>query len=206
MKRLAFIDVQNTTSTTQRMLHFVIDWQKLCGYLKNRWECERIFFYSGIELGDEKTATEFDMLSADFNCTIRAKTIMAFKNPDIAVPYKCAGCGEEGVKTVETGYRRKSNCDVELTVDAMENAGPDTEFLIFTADGDFTYLIEALIGKGVKVYIVLNARRYIDRAGITQSRFSTKLRELIARNSKAATMIDIARWKDIVKKDIPIGN
>ena len=39
-------------------------------------------------------------------------------------------------------YNSKSNCDVDLTVDAMEEAGPDKEFLIFTGDGDFEYLIK----------------------------------------------------------------
>ena len=30
------------------------------------------------------------------------------------------------------GYNHKSNCDVDMTVDVMEQLGPDKEFLIFT--------------------------------------------------------------------------
>ena len=36
MRRYAFIDVQNTASTTQTMLGFIIDWVKLCDFLKNK--------------------------------------------------------------------------------------------------------------------------------------------------------------------------
>ena len=52
------------------------------------------------------------------------------------------------------GYNRKSNCDVDLTVDAMEEAGPGKEFFIFTGDGDFEYLIRKVVEKSTKVYIV----------------------------------------------------
>ena len=38
-------------------------------------------------------------------------------------------------------HKKKSNCDVELGVDAVNNAGPNKEFMIFTGDGDFEYLI-----------------------------------------------------------------
>lgn len=33
--RYAFIDVQNTASTAQKLLGFIIDWNKLCKYLKD---------------------------------------------------------------------------------------------------------------------------------------------------------------------------
>ena len=34
MKRYAFIDVQNTESTTRKLLGFLIDWRKLYLYLE----------------------------------------------------------------------------------------------------------------------------------------------------------------------------
>jgi len=51
-KRFAFIDVYNTANTTERLHNFVIDWVKLYDYLKNKWLCEKVFFYAGIEIGD----------------------------------------------------------------------------------------------------------------------------------------------------------
>ena len=42
-KRYAFIDVQNTASTAQQMLGIVIDWNKLCDYLKKKGLCTESF-------------------------------------------------------------------------------------------------------------------------------------------------------------------
>ena len=142
MKRFAFIDVQNTASTTRKLLGFIIDWHKLCEYLKDKWHCEKVFFYSGINEGDTETAKEFDFLSRN-GCIVKAKTVFAYKRPDKTISIKCVECGKENVEIVDMGYNRKSNCDVDLTVDAMEEAGPGKEFFIFTGDGDFEYLIRS---------------------------------------------------------------
>ena len=48
-KKYAFIDVQNTESTTRKLLGFIIDWKKLFQFLKNSWGCEKVFFYASNE-------------------------------------------------------------------------------------------------------------------------------------------------------------
>ncbi|KKT41188.1 MAG: hypothetical protein UW30_C0011G0019 [Candidatus Giovannonibacteria bacterium GW2011_GWA2_44_13b] len=35
--RYAFIDVQNTDTTTKKLLGFYIDWEKLFNFLKKNW-------------------------------------------------------------------------------------------------------------------------------------------------------------------------
>lgn len=198
--RYAFIDVQNTASTTQKLLGFVVDWQKMHQYLKEKWECEKVFFYSGIDEGDFETAKEFDAL-AKSGCIIKSKTVFSYKRPDKKIAMKCVDCGKESVEVVDMGYNRKSNCDVDLTVDAMEMAGTDTEFLIFTGDGDFEYLIQKVLKRGVKVYVVSsNAGKR--RPGLTTKRFSTKLKELINKNRGWVNFIEIDSWKFKIKKDI----
>lgn len=100
------------------------------------------------------------------------------------------------------GYTKKSNCDVELSVDAIEQAAPQTELLIFTGDGDFEYLIRRALEKGVsKVEIVSYAGKDI-RAGITVSRYSTKLRALIAENPDRVFYTSLKDIKDMIKKVI----
>jgi hypothetical protein len=59
-KRYAFVDVQNTASTTRKLLGFIIDWRKLYAYLTDKWKCEKVFYYSGIDEGDDETAKEFE--------------------------------------------------------------------------------------------------------------------------------------------------
>ncbi|HOZ16447.1 MAG TPA: hypothetical protein PLF70_01000 [Candidatus Portnoybacteria bacterium] len=46
-KRYAFIDAYNTINTTEKLLNFSIDWDKLYAHLKNRWKCETVFFTRG---------------------------------------------------------------------------------------------------------------------------------------------------------------
>ncbi|MEK7106845.1 MAG: NYN domain-containing protein [Patescibacteria group bacterium] len=204
MKRYAFIDAQNTASTTQRMCGFVIDWAKLCALLKDkkRWNCDRIYLYSGIEIGDTTTAEGFAALDHDHGCVVRTKTIMAYKNPDKTIPYKCPNCNTDGVKVIDMGYRKKSNCDVELTIDAMELMNRNTDLMIFTADGDFECLMRKALNKGATVKIVSHPKRYVNKAGQIQTRFSKRLRELVADHPESVAIIDIARWKELIKKDI----
>lgn len=199
-KRFAFIDVQNTASTTRKLLGFIVDWQKLCAYLNDKWKCEKVYFYSGIDEGDAETAKEFDSLSKN-NCIVKVKTVFSYKRPDKTISIKCIGCGKENAEVIDMGYNRKSNCDVDLTVDAMEEAGPDKEFLIFTGDGDFDYLIRRVIEKGTKVYVI-SSNAGIKKPGINTRRLSTKLKELIKEFPKKVYFINIDNWKIKIKKDM----
>ncbi|OHB17290.1 MAG: hypothetical protein A2749_00815 [Parcubacteria group bacterium RIFCSPHIGHO2_01_FULL_45_26] len=200
IKRFAFIDVQNTATTTQKLLGFIIDWHKLCMYLKEEWNCEKVFFYSGIDEGDTETAREFDSLSKN-GCIVKSKTVFAYKKPDKTISIKCVECGKDNVEVVDMGYNRKSNCDVDLTVDAMEMAGVDIEFLIFTGDGDFDYLIRKVLEKGTRVYIV-SSNAGIRKLGINTRRLSTKLKSLVDENRGKINLIEINNWKMKIKKDL----
>jgi uncharacterized LabA/DUF88 family protein len=54
-----------------------------------------------------------------------------------------------------TGRRKiKGKMDVELTVDAMEMASHVDQIYLFSGDGDFRVLVEALQRKGVRVTVV----------------------------------------------------
>jgi uncharacterized LabA/DUF88 family protein len=198
--RYAFIDVQNTASTTQKLLGFVVDWQKLCKYLNEKWKCEKVFFYSGIDEGDIETAKEFELLEKG-GCVVRSKTVFSYKKSDKKIALKCAGCGKESIEVIDMGYNRKSNCDVDLTVDAMEMAGKDAEFLIFTGDGDFEYLIRKVVEKRTRVYVV-SSNAGARKPGLNTKRFSTKLKELIDTNRGKINFINIDSWKFKIKKDI----
>lgn len=203
MKRYAFIDVQNTANSTEKMLGFVIDWQKLADHLVHKKSCSQVCFYTGIENGDTDTAAEFDTLSRVPFCVVRSKPVFAYKNKDKTVAKKCPHCGEENAFTVDMGYTKKSNCDVELGVDAIEVSGPDTELMVFTGDGDFEYLIRRALEKGVgRVYVYSYAGKE-NRAGVTFSRFSTKLRTLIAEKPDKVIYTSLKDIRNAIKKDLP---
>ncbi|MDP3697565.1 MAG: hypothetical protein Q8R55_06160 [Candidatus Taylorbacteria bacterium] len=126
-KAVAFIDVQNTDTTTKKLLGFEVDWKKLCYFLKNDWQCDKVFFYVGIDEGDLETTNLFEGLRGN-GCIVRAKVVFAYKNRDVDLNVTCPKCSNKFIEKVDMGYNRKSNCDVDLTVDAMEFGGPDKEF------------------------------------------------------------------------------
>lgn len=203
MKKFAFVDVLNTGNSAEKMLGFSVDWNKLADYLLNTKSCSKVFFYTGIENGDTETAEVFDVLSKIDGCIVRSKPIFAYKNTDKKIAQICPSCGTETVHTIDMGYTKKSNCDVELGVDAIELAGPETQFFLFTGDGDFEYLIRKALDKGVeKVYIYSYAVRIV-KAGVTISRFSTKLRALIAEQSRTVFYTSLKDIKEKIKRDLP---
>ena len=201
MKRYAFIDVHNTANSTQQMLGFVIDWRKLAEYLIHKKSCTEVLFYTGIDNGDTETAAEFDDLSKQDFCAVRSKPIFAYKNKDKTVARKCRECGVENVFTIDMGYTKKSNCDVELGVDAIERSGPESELMIFTGDGDFEYLIRRALEKGVRKVWVFSYAGKESKAGVTVSRFSTKLRALIAEQKDKVIYTSLNDIKNAVKKE-----
>jgi uncharacterized LabA/DUF88 family protein len=202
MRRYAFIDVLNTANTAEKMLGFAVDWTKLAEYLINKRSCSEVFFYTGIENGDIETAEEFDKLSKLDYCVVRSKPVFAYKNSDKKVARTCRGCGKENAFTIDMGYTKKSNCDVELSVDAFAKAGKEVEMMIFTGDGDFEYLIRSALEKGVgKVYIYSYAGKDI-KAGVTISRFSTKLRSLVSERPAEVYYSSLDDIKHSIKRDI----
>jgi uncharacterized LabA/DUF88 family protein len=55
----------------------------------------------------------------------------------------------------QTGRRKiKGNMDIELAIDAMEQSETVDHLVIFSGDGDFTTLVEALQRRGRKVSVV----------------------------------------------------
>lgn len=204
MKRYAFIDVQNTASTAERMLGFVIDWVKLVDYLKNSRSCTEVYLYSGINNGDLDINKEFNILSYDKCCILKTKSIFAYKNKNKKIKVTCVSCGGESIQTIDMGITKKSNCDVELSVDLIDKSTPESEIILFTGDGDFEYLIRKALERGVrKVYIFSYAEKYI-KLGSTISRFSSKLRNLIAEKRDVVYYVSLRDIKEKIRKDIPI--
>src|SRR5690606_19204403 len=57
--------------------------------------------------------------------------------------------------TDSSGRRKiKGNMDIELTIDAMELTGVVDHYVLFSGDGDFLSLVEALQRAGRKVSVV----------------------------------------------------
>jgi len=198
-RRYAFIDVQNTEGTVHQILNFTIDWQKLYFYLKQNWNCNRIFFYSGIQLGNKERLKEFDLLRK-VGYEMHIKPYHVYKSEGKTTQITCPKCKNIFKHTSRSDTRWKSNCDAELSVDATNLAEDGVEFLIFSGDGDFEYVIRNAVERGVKVYIVSNAKKLKISDRYSISRFSTKLRNLISEKRDRVIFKDINDWKMRIKR------
>jgi len=200
MANYAFIDVQNTDSTTKQLLNFRIDWMRLYNFLKKNKHCDKVFFYTG---ADEKDTESIDLLNnlEEIGCEMRSKILHVFKNKDRDIEVICPKCGNQFIERVNMGYNHKSNCDVDLTVDAMQLLGNDNVFYLFTGDGDFEYLIKTAIKNKTKIVLVSSTKKIRIGSRYFTSRFSTKLRELLRVYPNVVRFDNINNYKFKIEKN-----
>lgn len=130
-----FVDGANLYSTA-KALSFEIDYSRLLYLFRSRCQLVRALYYTAIAEDQEYTSVRPLVDWLDYNgYTVITKPTKEF--------------------TDATGRRKvKGNMDIELAVDAMELADYLDHFILFTGDGDFRSLVEALQHKGKRVSVV----------------------------------------------------
>jgi uncharacterized LabA/DUF88 family protein len=133
-KIAVFIDGANLYATA-KALGFDIDYRKLLKELQGRGNLLRAFYYTAIFEDQEYSS-------------IRPLVDWLAYNGYTAVT-------KVSKEYVDAGGRRKvkSDMDIELAVDAMELASFVDEIILFSGDGDFRSLVEALQRRGVRVTV-----------------------------------------------------
>ncbi len=130
-----FIDGANLYGTSKQ-LGFDIDYRKLLKEFQSRGNLVRAFYYTALVESDEFSSIRPLVDWLDYN-GYRVVTKPAKEFVDAA------------------GRRRvKGNMDIELAIDALELAAHLDEVFLFSGDGDFRSLVEAIQRKGVKVTVV----------------------------------------------------
>jgi uncharacterized LabA/DUF88 family protein len=130
-----FIDGANLYATT-KALGFDIDFKRLLREFQGRGILVRAFYYTAIIEEQEHSPLRTLVDWLDFNgYTVVTRAIREF---------------------VDASGRRKvkGSMDIELAVDAMELAGYIDEMVLFSGDGDFRSLVEAIQRRGVRVTVV----------------------------------------------------
>ncbi len=130
-----FIDGANLYAAS-RNLAFDIDYRKLLGAFQKRGYLLRAYYYTALIEDQEYSSIRPLIDWLDYN-GYRVVTKPAKEFTDAL------------------GRRKvKGNMDIELAVDAMELVGTVDHFVIFSGDGDFRSLVEALQRQGRKVSVV----------------------------------------------------
>jgi uncharacterized LabA/DUF88 family protein len=130
-----FIDGANLYATA-KSLGFDIDYKRLLREFQSRGYLLRAFYYTAVIEDQEYSSIRPLIDWLDYNgYSVVTKATKEFVD--------------------QTGRRKvKGNMDIELAVDAMEIAGTIDHMVLFSGDGDFRSLVEAVQRKGVRVTVV----------------------------------------------------
>jgi uncharacterized LabA/DUF88 family protein len=134
-----FIDGSNLYSSA-RNLGFDIDYKKLRALFAGKGRLIRAFYYTA--LIDEQEYSPLRPLIdwLDYNgYTLITKPAKEFTD-------------------AESRKRIKGNMDIELAIDMLEMAGRLDHIVLFSGDGDFRRLVDAVQRKGVQVTVVSTTR------------------------------------------------
>lgn len=130
-----FIDGANLYSAA-RSLGFDIDYRRLLKVFREKGRLVRAYYYTALVEDQEYSPIRPLIDWLDYNgYTMVTKPAKEF--------------------TDAMGRRKvKGNMDIELAIDAMEQSETVDHLVLFSGDGDFTTLVEALQRKGRKVSVV----------------------------------------------------
>ena len=130
-----FIDGANLYATA-KALGFDIDYKKLLKEFQSKGYLLRAYYYTALAEGQEYSSIRPLIDWLDYNgYTVITKPTKEFVDA--------------------TGRRKiKGNMDIELAVQMMEMAESVDHFVLFSGDGDFRSLVEAVQRKGRKVSVI----------------------------------------------------
>ncbi len=134
-----FIDGANLYAAA-RQLGFEIDYRKLLEVFGAKGRLTRAFYYTAL-LDDQEYSPIRPLVDwLDYNgYTVVTKSAKEFTDPE--------------------GRRRiKGNMDMELAIDMMEMADRLDHVILFSGDGDFRVLLEAVQRKGLRATVVSSLR------------------------------------------------
>ena len=167
-KSALFIDGANLYNATKQT-NLTIDFKKLLDFYSGQGNLLRAFYFTAMHSGEEhnplRTLTDW----LDYNgYQVVSKPTKAYTS-------------EDGRKNV------KGNMDLEIAITALDLAPHIDEMILFSGDGDFRILVEAMQRRGVRVIVV-------------SSRVSTAADELIR---QADQFVDIETLRPHIERTQP---
>lgn len=132
---------------TQKKLEWSFDWKEIKKFLVKHYMVSEFRYYVGVKQKDEKMAKYLKYLDA-----------VGFVV--ITKPIKVIKIGNDHPMRRLYNYSEiyKSNFDVEITADMIFDRQNIDEFILFSGDSDFEYLVKRLRDVGKKV-IIFSSRK-----------------------------------------------
>jgi len=183
-----FIDGANLYSAA-RGLNFDIDYRRLLEHFRSKGTMIRAFYYTAL-IEDQDYSPLRPLIDwLDYNgYSVVTKPAKEF--------------------TDAQGRRRiKGNMDIELAIDAMEMAPNIDHLILFSGDGDFRRLVDAIQRKGKRVTVISTTRSQPPMIADELRRQADQfieletMRNLIGRNGGASNQAKPARVDDDYEDD-----
>jgi uncharacterized LabA/DUF88 family protein len=181
MKTFVFIDASNLFYGGEKSLGWKIDYEKLFGYLKEKYEANSIFYFGGVEIHsyfynyqtEETVPLEpleeylVELLKNNSDKLDEASILLIGKHLKRVRFYKkLENFGYDlflkPVKLYEQEdgtTKRKANCDVDMTFYLMKEKDNFDRVLILSGDGDFLPILKYLREIGKEVLILARGPR-----------------------------------------------
>ena len=134
-----FIDGANLYSAA-RALNVDLDFRKLSDWFGQKGQLVRAYYYTAVVEGEEFSPIRPLVDWLDYNgFTVVTKPVKRFTD-------------------AQGQSRIKGNMDIEIAVDMLELAPHLDHMILFSGDGDFRRLVQAVQAKGVRVTVVSTTR------------------------------------------------
>lgn len=130
-----FIDGANLYSAT-KALHIELDFRRMLDWFQSQGQLVRAYYYTAVMEGEEFSALRPLVDWLDYNgFTVVTKPVKRFTD-------------------AQGHTRTKGNMDIEMAVDMLELAPRLDRLVLFSGDGDFRRVVQAVQAKGVRVTVV----------------------------------------------------
>ncbi len=212
----AFVDAANLFYGGEKSLRWRIDYEKLFGYLKTKFNVTKVFYYSGVDvegykeegksLNLVKLAKYYQEELAKKNKTEEEIVLLELhqKRVNFYIDLKKFGY-ELRIKptkvftSAEGTMTTKANCDVDLTFDMMRFMSQYNEAVVLSGDGDFASLLEYLKLKKKKIHVLARFERtareikeiagddFIDFKSIRAEIEAEKTKKVVSHKTEIAT-------------------
>jgi len=181
MRTLAFIDASNLFYGGEKSLGWKIDYQKLLGYLKEKYKISRALYFGGVEIHNfdfnylKNDTVDIDILEKYLQDILKeqddrmndAMLLLLNRHLQRVRFYsKLKKFGYElylkPVKMYDQDdgtTKRKANCDVDMAFYLMKEKGNFDKVIILSGDGDFLPVLKYLRNQQKEVIILARGPR-----------------------------------------------
>jgi uncharacterized LabA/DUF88 family protein len=174
LERVAlFIDGPNIHSSF-KALNMAVDYAKVLDHFSQNVSLVRAIYYTAI-----RNDSEYNSLRPLIDW-------LAYNG------YKVVTKPTKEFQDLEGNKRVKGNMDIEIAVDALEITHFVDRIILFSGDGDFRYLVEAIQRKGKQVTVVSTMM-------VKPPMLADELRR------QADRFIDVKSLEEFIKKDAPLS-